>query len=161
MIATVDIVFKILNFLVVFFVVWYVIKRYAIDMIRSYMQTDRALFGTMQQKYSRLHVKTEKLQYSYEQQEAWFTVMQERFILWQENALHNIKKKQDEKKKIIAAIEQADAVKLENMQHDLLVRKQLKPILRAAKAELKKKYHHSSSRKEYMRKLFEVIEVKS
>ena len=114
MIGTVDIVFKLLNFLVVCIGAGYLMFRYGILHILMLMRHDKKQKDETRQRYHDLLQQNDVIQQQGYDQELLHQAMQEKFRLWQLREQKEELKKQAWLRQYRQELEQKQVVKIQN-----------------------------------------------
>ena len=154
MTGTVDIIFKILNFLVVCIGAGYLMFRYGILYIVMLMRQDKKQKEEMLQKHQDLLQQNDAIQQQGYDQELSHQAMQEKFRLWQSREQKQELEKQAWLRQYRQELEQKQIVKLQNAQHQYLLKKQIPKMLQEISDDLRIVFDKNSQKqKKYIDQL--------
>lgn len=154
MTGTVDIVFKILNFLVVCIGAGYLIFRYGILHILMLMRHDKKQKEEMLQKHQDLLQQNDAIQLQGYDQELSYQAMQETFRLWQLREQKQELEKKAWLRRYQQELEQKQIIKLQNVQRQYVLKKQMPKMLQEISEDLRATFDKSPQKqKKYIDQL--------
>lgn len=161
MIQTIDVFFRILNFLVVLVGIFYIIQRYAIPFIKDFMAQEKQTFDDLHRKNNDIQQQRGSIEQEYADQEEWFNSIEEKFMEWQKTVEQRQHAKESLQQEIVKNMQERYDARLYAVSKKKFVKQEVLPMLDTVRDSLMKQYKKSADQKNYVHKLVNAVKERS
>ena len=161
MIEIVDIVFRILNFIVVLFLGRYAMMHYIIPFVNEEIKRYKKHLDQLQENHKSFQADCRQIEENLNDQETFFNTMNDRLKIWTRSCQDHKAFVLENQKKIRQKIEERFEVRSSNVKNNMILQKNIPTILEKSKKILQKKYMTSTDQKKYMKNLLHNMEKNS
>ncbi len=158
---TINIVFRFFDFFVVVGILFYGIKHYVIPTVEKMLREHGLFIYNLESDCKNLQLQADSIYENIQDQERQFKAMEARFAIWQQKCNERVVIQKTKQQQTDDAMQGRFVVKLEYIQNDNLMQKQLPVILDETTKALEHKYHGSDQQKQYIDTLIHVMKEQS
>ena len=157
----INVIFRLLNFIILATLFYYVIKKFILPFIIKTMAAYDIFIGKLKDDVQVLQSESKGLEAKTDRQESEFQVMEKRFLLWQEKCRDDKMASIADQKRIERLIRDRFDVRSQVVMNELAIKEQFPYILDRATQKLQEKYQTDESQEKYIKELIRVMKEQS